>query len=81
MDPLEAYFDEATNLENNTFFSKVETGEPLINLSNDVVKDLSTDKCYGYQIVNAICSGHIPQQLGLLEIGPVIMARWLTTAK
>ncbi|XP_065663964.1 uncharacterized protein LOC136085927 [Hydra vulgaris] len=78
--PFGSLLDEATNLEINPFFSKVETGEPLINLSNDVVKDLSTDQYYGYQIVNAIRSGHVPQQLGLLEIGPVNMARWLTTA-
>nr|XP_047139363.1 uncharacterized protein LOC124815162 [Hydra vulgaris] len=78
--PIGSLLDEATNLEINPFFSRVETGEPLINLSNDVVKDLSTDQYYGYQIVKAIRSGHVPQQLGLLEIGPVNMARWLTTA-
>ena len=72
-------FDEVTTLEINPFFTKVEIGKPLINLSNDVVKDLSTDQYYSYQIAQAIQSGLVSQQLGLFKIGPVNMARWLTT--
>src|SRR6218665_4061419 len=54
--------------------------KPLLQLSDDVVKDLSTDQTYGYRITQAITTGEIPAYLALLKIGPVSHSRWLTTA-
>ena len=72
--------DNATELEINPSFTKLSIGEPLISLSDDVVKDLSTDQAYGYRIIQAIRTGELPTDLALLEIGPVSHSRWLTTA-
>lgn len=66
IDLLEVYL--TTNLEINLFFTKVKTVEPLINVSNHEVKDLSTDQYYSYQIVKPIRSGHIHQKLKLLKL-------------
>jgi hypothetical protein len=72
--------DNATELKINPSFTKLSTGELLISLSDDVVKDLSTDQSYGYRITQAIRTGELLTDLTLLEIGPVSHSRWLTTA-
>src|SRR6218665_1135084 len=54
--------------------------KPLLQLSDDVVKDLSTNQAYGYRITQAIKTGELPADLALLKIGPVSHSRWLTTA-
>ena len=46
----------------------------------EIVRDLSTDQHYGYQMVCAVRSGNIPIELANLEIGPLCHSRWLTTA-
>lgn len=72
--------DEATHLEINAKFPKLEVGPPIPVLPEEVVRDLSTDQSYAYHIAQAIRSGKVPQSLALLEIGPVGHSRWLTTA-
>ena len=52
----------------------------MIALDQDIIADLSTDQKYGYRMVMAIRAGEIPDDLALLDIGPVFHARWLTTA-
>lgn len=68
----------ATELEINHSFIKLSIGEPLISLSDNVVKSLSTDQAYGYRIIQAIRTGNLPRDLALLQIGPVSHSRWLT---
>ena len=58
----------------------VSIGHDLIDLKDEIVNDLSDDQKYGYRIVKAIRSGHMPPDLGSLGIGPVNHSRWLTTA-
>lgn len=63
-------------LEINPLFTKLSIGEPLISLSDNFVKDLSTDQAYGYRITQAIRRGKLPTDLALLEIGPVSHSWW-----
>ena len=35
-------------------FKKISIGDALITLTDDVIKDLSTDQFYGYKTVSAI---------------------------
>ena len=70
----------ATELEIDPSFTKLSIGEPLISLSDKVVKDLSSDQAYGYRITQAIKIGELSMDLALLEIGPVSHSRWLTIA-
>ena len=72
--------DSATDLEINPDFPTIAIGPALPQLSDDVIRDLSTDQSYGYRIVTAIRTGILPKDLTLLEIGPVSHSRWLTTA-
>ena len=64
----------------NPHLPKIQVGPPIIQLRQDVIKDLSTDQYYGYMIVDAIKSGNMPDNLALLKIEPVSYSRWLTTA-
>ena len=50
---------------------KIDIGDPLISLDNDIVADLSSDPYYYYQITKTIRSSHISNNCGALEVGPV----------
>ena len=69
-----------TDFPINPDFEAICKGPALIELSDEVIRDLSTDQHYGYRIVMAIRNGSVSEQLGSLEIGPVNHSRWLTTA-
>ena len=71
--------DTVTELNINSNFETVTLGEPLIDLPDKILKDLSTDQAYGYRIVIAI-TGVLLENLINFEIGPVSHSRWLTTA-
>ena len=68
--PLGKMLDNATDLKINQNFTKLTIGSPLIELTQEVISDLSTDQYYSYLIVNTIRSGVIPDRLACLEIGP-----------
>ncbi|KAM5147870.1 LOW QUALITY PROTEIN: uncharacterized protein ACMZJ9_011543 [Mantella aurantiaca] len=72
--------DTATELEINPSFVRMSFPEPLVPLSDTVVKYLSTDQAYGYRLTQAIRTGVLLTDLALLEIGPVSHSMWLTTA-
>lgn len=78
--PIGKMLDSATEMDINPDFVKICVGPALPQLSNEVIKDLSTDQSYGYRMVTAIRTGVLPKDLALLEIGPVSHSRWLTTA-
>ena len=72
--------DKVTKMPIKINFEAVTIGENLVNLEEDILKDLSDDQKYGYSIVQAIRTGIIPDNLANLEIGPLNHSRWLTTA-
>ena len=69
-----------TDLPIKKNFKKITLGADLIDLPEDVRKDLSTDQKYGYDIVQAIRKGEVSQWLANLDIGPINHSRWLTFA-
>ena len=68
------------SLEINPKFKPITVVDPLIELKEDVIGDLSTDQKYGYVMVNAIRTGVLSVDLANMDIGPVNHSRWLTTA-
>ena len=78
--PLGKMLDSATELEINDNFSKIDVGPALPELTDNIIKDLSTDQFYGYMIIKAIRTGVLPDRVAHLKIGPVSHPRWLTTA-
>ena len=49
--------DTATELEFNSEFIRITVGPPPIELSEDVIKDLSTDQSSAYQMIKVIRDG------------------------
>ena len=60
--------DTATELEINPNFVKIDIGPPIIDLRLEVIKDLSTDQAYAYQIYLAIRTEHLSKTLAHLEV-------------
>ena len=58
--------------------TNIDIGPPLIELRQEVIKDLSTDQYYAYKITEAIRTGVVPIILANLQIGPINHSRWLT---
>ncbi len=54
--PLGQMLDTSTELEINPNLTKITVGPSLVKLTEEVIKDLSTDKAYGYRIITAIRS-------------------------
>ena len=77
--PLGKALGTVTELPINKKFKRLNNGSDLIELPEEVVKDLSADQRYGYEICAAIRSGIMPERLANLEIGPVNHSRWNTT--
>ena len=47
-------------------------------LPANVVNDLSTDQYYAYRICWAIINGVVEDDRRYLEVGPIVLSRWLT---
>ena len=77
--PLGKALNEVTELEIDPTFKPITVGDDLIDLRPEIIKDLSPDQYYGYQMVKAIRTGILSEDLAMLEIGPVNHARWNTT--
>lgn len=62
-------------------FKKIDVGPNLIDLSPEVVKDLSTDQKQFYKRCKAAKTGILPREVALCKSGNVVHSRWLTTAE
>lgn len=71
---------KASDLARNFEFDAISGGLPMIELSEDVSNDLSTDQKYAYNMMRAIRSGELSKELSLLNPGKICHSRWLTTA-
>ena len=78
--PLGKALRSVTDMPIKKSFPAIRVGTDLIELDEEILKDLSSDQRYGYEIVKAIRSGVLPSRLANLQIGPVCHSRWLTTA-
>lgn len=68
--------------ENNPVvqFVAIPDGDPLPDLPQHVIDDLSDDQQYLYRIICAIQSGSVDENLANLKPGPICHSRWLTLA-
>ena len=71
---------KVTSLPGKKKFTKGIIGPDLVSLPEDVVGDLSSDQKYGYNMVKAIRSGEVSEELLQAAIGPLNHSRWLTFA-
>jgi hypothetical protein len=59
-------------------FHRIESEE--VNISNEYMRDLSTDQKYLLQMHNAVRMGHCDGILAVKKTGKMAHSRWLTTA-
>ena len=65
----------------NARFPPLAVGEPLPELPQTVLDDLSWDhQRFSYRMVQALETGSVPPSLQQMAIVPVNHSRWLTTA-
>ena len=68
------------DLESEPNFEPIGTnGEPLIELPDEVVRNMSTDSQVCYRLCKAVRAGHLPDDLKDIQLGGINHARWLTT--
>ena len=68
-------------MEREYMFKVINLGPELIELPDDVVRDLSTDQSLLYQLAKAIRSGHLPRDVALRKVGTMVHSSWLTFAE
>ena len=69
------------SMEREYSFKVINLGPDLIELPEDVVRDLSTDQNLLYQLAKAVRSGHLPRDIALRKVGTMVHSRWLTFAE
>ena len=69
-----------SDMERNFSFSALQEKEPVVNLDEDIVKELSTDQKYSHRIMKAIHTGNLDMDLACMSPGTICHSRWLTTA-
>ena len=78
--PIGKILKHAEEYTVNRDFTPIADGEGLRDLPQDVIKDLSRDQRYLYEIVKSIRSGTLSDIAKKHKIGPVNHSRWLTLA-
>ena len=73
--------ENINNLEPNFNFDPVKLEEPIIELTEKVVNNMSTDQKNAYRKLHAVTSGNLSKELVATKCGNVCQSRWLTTGE
>ena len=68
-----------TEMERNYSFKPISKGPGLIELSEEIVKELSSDQKYAYRICQTVIKGHLTEDLANQKPGTLVHSRWLNT--
>ena len=63
------------DMKPNYNFKKIDLGPGLIELPENVVKDLSTDQKILYKRCTAVRTGYLPHDVALSKCGPIVHSR------
>ena len=66
------------NLERITKFMPIPLLEPLVTISEDFLKQMSTDSLVAWKYLNAILKGKLDPEVAALKCGRLSHSRWLT---
>ena len=69
------------SMERDYSFKVINKGPELIELPENVLKDLSTDQSLLYKLAKAVRSGMLPRDIALRKVGTMVHSRWLTFAE
>ena len=72
---------KVNQMEYNSEFMCLSEERPLVEIPEDVLRNMSTDQKLSYKLVKAVKSGNLPVELQEIQCGKISHARWLTTAQ
>jgi hypothetical protein len=79
--PLGKLLPKVKHMKPSYTFKKIDLGPGLIELPEEVVRDLSTDQNLLYKRCTAARTGILPRDVALRKSGTIVHSRWLTTAQ
>ena len=79
--PVCSLLTKVEDMEYNPKFRALSSGEAIIEIPDNVLKEMSTDQKTSYRLVAAVKNGVLPECLQYLKCGELSHARWLTTAQ
>ena len=66
-------------MERNLKFTPIPLLQPLVEIPDNILKDMSTDSALSYKLVQALSKGEMSQELADMKSGEICQSRWLTT--
>ena len=79
--PVCSLLSEVHSMDYNPNFQPLSGGEDLIDIPEEILRQMSTDQKTSYRLVTAVKSGSLPESLQYLKCGELSHARWLTTGQ
>ena len=56
-------------------FTAIPSLEPLVNIPDEIAKNMSTDQDHAWRFLNAVTSGHLSAEVAALKIGVMCHSR------
>ena len=79
--PVGKLLGKVNSTERNYKFKPNPGLEELLDILQDIVKNMSTDSSIFYQLVMGVRSGKLSKQLGTKKSGNICHSHWLTTGE
>ncbi|XP_047127448.1 uncharacterized protein LOC124808427 [Hydra vulgaris] len=77
--PIGKLLFKVTEMERNYSFKPIFVGPGLIELDEEIIKELSSDQKYAYKICQTVISGTLTKDLANQKPGTIVHSRWLNT--
>ena len=77
--PIGKQLSHINKMKKVSSFEAIPGTEPLIELPEEIVKQMSTDASLSYKLLCAIRSGELSSELSSIKCGKIMHSRWLTT--
>ena len=79
--PIGKQLSHINKMKKVSSFEAIPGTEPLIELPEEIVKQMSTDASLSYKLLCAIRSGELSPELSSIKCGKIMHSRWLTTGQ
>ena len=77
--PIGKKLPEVNSFVKNLQFPTIPLLQPLVNIPDEILDQMSTDAKLSYRLVKALSIGEMSPELAGMKAGPLCHSRWLTT--